>query len=428
MLLEFTVGNYRSILEPVTLTLVATKTVSQDKRLDQENVIVLNEDLSVLKSLVLYGANASGKSTLISALSVMRRAILGSPIQLRRARPINPPVFRLRTDGADRPTLFQVVFLIDGIRYQYGFHVRGGTIEQEWLYKTPTTREATLFERDGQNIQVGDLFKEGRGLEERTRAETLFLTTCAAFNVPDADAVVTWFRKLVVQPATRHFPTYAFAARRALESGETREDVLRLITSLDLGITDVEIEEEEQAGAVTGDPSSDMPYIRTGQRIKTVHTVQTPDHELSGVTLFDMLRDESAGTQQLFMLAAPLVLALKHGRIVVIDEFDAHLHPLLTRTLVQLFNSSRTNMLGAQLIFTTHDTNLLDRMLFRRDQVWFTEKDTDAATKLYSLVEFKVRNDASFGANYIRGRYGAVPYFGAFAWRDDTDDPSQSKG
>jgi len=146
--------------------------------------------------------------------------------------------------------------------------------------------------------------------------------------------------------------------------------------------------------------------------VKTSHTKYGEDNRPVGREVFDLDKHESEGTKKLFALAAPLIDTLKLGRVLIVDELDARLHPLLTREIVSLFNSNKTNPNHAQLVFTTQDTNLLDNRFLRRDQVWFTEKDRQGVTRLYSLAEYKVRNDASFERDYILGRYGAIPYLG----------------
>jgi hypothetical protein len=146
--------------------------------------------------------------------------------------------------------------------------------------------------------------------------------------------------------------------------------------------------------------------------IQTIHRKFDGEGNSVSTELFDLDDQESEGTQKVFALAGPLVDTLKNGKVLIIDEFDARIHPLISRAIVELFNSNESNSNNAQLIFMTHDTNLLSNRLFRRDQIWFTEKNRYGATDLYSLAEYKIRNDASFESDYIKGRYGAIPYIG----------------
>lgn len=188
---------------------------------------------------------------------------------------------------------------------------------------------------------------------------------------------------------------------------------------MDLGIDDIQIEEFK----LTDDslPKNMPDDLRTAIlkntitdkfAVKTIHKKFDKEGKQTALEIFDIDSHESEGTKKLFSLAGPLMDTLKNGRILFIDEFDARLHPLITYEIIRLFNSNKTNPKNAQIIFATHDTNLLSNKLFRRDQIWFAEKDKGGATHLYSLAEYKVRNDASFENDYIQGKYGAIPFIG----------------
>ena len=419
MLIELTVGNYRSFKEPVALSMVASKLVSQDQQLDENTIFEPPGGPRLLTSAVIYGANASGKSNLVAALDLMQLMVLDSAWRSQDAGRILVEPFRLSAETLTRPSHFEIVFrTLAGIQYRYGFEADRERMHREWLYHVPTIREALLFEREGDQVRLGAAFKEGRGLAEKTRPNALFLSVVAQFNGRTAELIRNWFLDTEIISGLNdekarletlslwHYP-------------DGFKEIASLLTNLDLSIDDVrlEVDQRELARVQEAMPewfASEGEHVVPGAyRVKTVHTTYDAAGQPSGSAVFDLDRQESEGTRKLFSLSGPLLAALGGGTPFVADEFDARLHPIMTRKLVELFNSRRTNPRSAQLIFTTQDANLLDNRLFRRDQIWFTEKDRFGATHLYSLAEFKgVRNDASFEKDYVRGRYGAIPFLG----------------
>jgi hypothetical protein len=203
-----------------------------------------------------------------------------------------------------------------------------------------------------------------------------------------------------------------FTLSSFVENMEFQKNILNLVRSLDLGIENITFEQvsPEEPAAISPDRSK----ARTNRYIElfTEHTQYSASGEPVGKVSFKLEEEESEGTQKLFFLSGPVLDTLSRGRILIVDEMEARMHPLITCALIRLFNALETNPKRAQIIFTTHDTNLLDRALFRRDQIWFAEKDSLGASHLYSLVDFKPRNDEVFERNYLRGKYGAVPYLG----------------
>ncbi|HMN26884.1 MAG TPA: ATP-binding protein [Caldilineaceae bacterium] len=426
MLIEFTIGNYKSFKEKATLSMVATNVVSKDKSVDENNVCLINDDLSLLKSVAVYGANASGKSNLIAALRFMRRYVLDSSKESQSDEPIPVKSFRLSTETDKAASFFEVVFLLEGRQYRYGFEVDRERVISEWLYHVPARREAKLFERTAEGITATSVFKEGKDLESRTRDNALFLSVVAQFNGKLSQSILRWFRSLTIISGLQDSELMRQTVK-ILEDSKTKDEILWLIKELGVGIDDVRV---QQLPFISSMPSNTPAELRSvfddlakllAERsihfedrfeIQTVHRQYDATGKPVSEAIFDLETDESEGTKKIFALAGTVVSILQNGQILVIDELDARLHPLIIRTLINLFNSRQTNPQNAQLIFATHDTNLLCKELFRRDQIWFTEKDRFGATHLYSLVEYKVRNDASFESNYIQGRYGAIPYIG----------------
>jgi len=420
MLIEFTVGNFRSFRDPQTLSLVAAPIKSKDPALDENSVIRMADNPDLLTSAAIYGANASGKSNLIQALAFMKHFVINSPKETKAAGGINVEPFRLHTSTVGQPSFFEIVFIEDGKRYRYGFEVTKERVMSEWLYFVPSTREARLFEREGDDIIVGSYFKEGRDLEQHTRPNALFLSVVAQFNGKQAQKLVAWFRRLGIISGVEDMGMMPFTLMQLME-GKYSQAIRDLICRFDLGIGDVQV--EKRAVSSKPNPPDEMPEaIRQafltimnasdaeGFSIHTHHTQYDHEGNPVGQELFDLDEHESEGTQKLFAMSGPLLNMLQEGDVLVVDELDARLHPLLTREIISLFNNKTTNPNSAQLIFNTQDTNLLDNRLFRRDQIWFVEKDQQGASHLYSLAEFKVRNDKDYERGYIQGQYGAVPY------------------
>ena len=423
MFIEFTVGNYRSFFAPMTLSLEATTLQSAEKTLDEQNVFQ-SGDLRLLRSAAIYGANASGKSNLIRAMAFMRKFVLQSAKESQAGEPTGIERFRLNTAARQEPALFQIIFIMEGRQYRYGFEIDEQRVRSEWLYHK-TQRETRLFLREGQQFELsGPFVKEGKGIETRTRDNALFLSVVAQFNGPIAANILKWFRTGFNVISGLEDVGYLHFTLQRFETDETfRQRVLDFIRLADVGITDVtletrllaempmpdEIREFIQRLAKTEKSNENGPFIK---QIVTQHPVFDAEHHLVGQEAFSMEEQESAGTQKIFNLSGPLWDTLEQGKVLIIDEIEARLHPLLTLELMRLFNSPQTNPNNAQLIFATHDTGLLGSSLLRRDQIWFTEKDSYGATNLYSLAELQVRNDAAFDKQYIAGHYGAIPCIG----------------
>lgn len=422
MLIEFTVGNFCSFRDPATLSMVAANLTSKNKALDDSNVVSLPNQPNLLTSAAIYGPNASGKSNLVSALSFMSGFVLHSTEGTAATGGIGADPFRLNPRTAQGPSYFEAAFIIKGQRYRYGFQVTDELVLNEWLFTVPKSREVKLFERTPDGITVGPSFREGRKLAERTRPNALFLTVVAQFNGSIAQSVVAWFRELGIASGLNDMGMKLYTEQKLVE-GERSQDIAELVTRLDLGICGLKAEKGKVEEPIL---PPDMPEeLQQAMRtiiqhnrdtgftvdVKTVHRSYDDEGNLAGNIEFTMDADESSGTRKLFAMAAPLLEILAEGRVMVIDELDSRLHTTITREIIKLFNDEHTNPNHAQLIFTAQDTNLLDNDLFRRDQIWFVEKDSQGASQLYSLAEFKgVRNDLYLERSYVEGRFGAVPY------------------
>jgi uncharacterized protein len=418
MLIEFSVGNYRSFKDKVTFSMVASNLVSKDKKLDQNNIFTVDKELTLLKSAATYGANASGKSNLAKAMSFMKSFMINSSKETQSTEEIGVEPFKLSITTDAKPTFFEIVFLMNKKKYRYGFEATRDQVISEWLFYVPKLRETKLFERKSDNFNPSKTYKAD-GLEQKTRHNALFLSVSAQFNVEIAERILDWLTNSInLISGFDDRKSQGFTAK-CLRNDQNRDEILQLLKRLDLGFSDVKLVESEINLDLIPDVFSEeiKSFIlknrgATSLSVQTLHKKFDQTGKLVSTELFDLDDQESEGTRKVFALAGPLVDTLKNGKVLVIDEFDARIHPLISHAIVQLFNSNETNPNNAQLIFMTHDTNLLSNKLFRRDQVWFAEKDRYGATDLYSLAEYKVRNDASFESDYIKGKYGAIPYIG----------------
>jgi hypothetical protein len=324
--------------------------------------------------------------------------------------------FRLSTECDGKPSHFEIVFFQDNTKYRYGFEADNRRIHTEWLFSSSSSREAELFTRTESKIESNpDRFKEGKGLEEKTRPNALFLSVVAQFNGEISAAILKWFRNFGFISATRN-PALRFTVDR-LNNPVFAERVLEMSRVADLGIASLipklfHFTDADVSGFPEASRKSILGRVKNVE-LKTTHQKFDSNNKPIASVEFDLEKNESEGTRKYLAMTGPLIDTLEGGKVMTVDELDARLHPLLSRAIVSLFNSAKNNKM-AQLIFATHDTNLLSRHFFRRDQVWFTEKNTFGATSLYSLSEIRVRKDASFGKDYILGKYGAVPFIGDF--------------
>ncbi|MCO3029890.1 ATP-binding protein, partial [Pseudomonas aeruginosa] len=270
-------------------------------------------------------------------------------------------------------------------------------------------------------ISVKAPFPEGKGLEKRTRDNALFLSVCANFDGEISGDIIRWFKSIRVIGGLTDQAMISFT-RRQLENSNESAKIRDLLNSFDLGISNFKASDSKQQ---EGKESALVENLRSfveqkiGQkisfdigRISTEHKVFDENGKAAGLIEFDLEKNESEGTKKLVALSGPLIDVLENSLILFIDEFDARLHPVISKQLISIFNNSPKNNNNAQLIVASHDTNLLDKDLLRRDQIWFTEKDIYGSSHLNSLLEYRVRNDASFEKDYISGKYGAIPLLG----------------
>lgn len=434
MLIDFTIRNFMSYRDEVSLSMVASKTVKEcEGNNGMSNVSVMDNNERILRTAAIYGANGSGKSSVIAGMDIFKSMILQSFVDESVVKRISLLYYRFDVESVKNPISMQMIFICNGERYRYGFEVGQDKVLTEWLYilREGSTKESYCFKRERQNIKVNTkVVKRARGVDTKTRSNALYLSTAAQFNVEVAMKVKEWFRKRF-NVLSGLDDTLAFTARTFMHNNLIRSQILKMIAIVDNCIKDVSVRENVKEVNPQDSPFDiltrlgiNMPSDASKQiekieqhelEIKATHNLYNEGQIVGDESL--SFKFESLGTTKLFALLGPFFDTIQNGGVLVIDEFGTSLHTQLSVELLKLFYSTM-NTLGAQLIITTHDTNLLRKDLLRRDQIWFAEKSSDGASDLYSLVEYKinqansVRNDASFSKDYLLGRYGAIPYFG----------------
>jgi uncharacterized protein len=419
MLVEFKIKNFRSFREETTLSMVA----SADKTLP-ENTVAAPEfgGRSLLRSAVVYGPNAAGKSNLIAAASFVDDFV-NSSMERKLNSPIEVTPFLLVAKPDSAPVEFEITFIDSrDVRYQYGFHVTAKQIVREWLVAYPKGLPQTWFEREhpvgkepewyfgrnlkGRNSQVAEL----------TRPDVLFLSNAAKLNHHQLGRVFEWFQKSlrVIDPDEADRALFLYSAVKAKEEEKSRAGIRSLLDVADFGISDFDVQERTYTEK---DFPEDMPAELRNQFVNKKTLDIFMRHPVSGIGEIALpIEEESSGTQRYFALSGPLYDVLENGWTLFVDELDASLHPLLVRYIVELFHNPQINSKGAQLIFNTHDTTLMDGSLFRRDQIWFVEKDRQGCSHLYPLLDYSPRKDEALAKGYLLGRYGAIPFLSEPQW------------
>lgn len=413
MLVEFRVENFRSLRDEQVLSLVASKDTTHVDTHTLETG--LKAAPSLVRSAAIYGANAGGKSNLIKALQYMRGVVMESATIIQPGQTYAVQPFRLDAESASQPTEFEVTFILDGVRYQYGFAMTAQRIVSEHLLVYKAFKPQRWFERHFDESTGKDVYDFGPGLkgpknlwEGATRPNALFLSMAVQLNSEALRPVFDWFAGglVILNEQAQIGPQ---ASIQMLKQAESRKQICDFLSAADISIADIEVVTRKVPGqAVHFDLVAGKTEVRTEEMEE--HQLRFSHVTEQGKAVFDLM-DESNGTRSLLFLAGPVMDILSKGLTLVIDELDTSLHTLLVRELVRLFHRPEVNTGGAQLIFTTHDTSLLDAPnLFRRDQVWFVEKDSDQASALVSLSEFSPRKNEALERGYLMGRYGAVPF------------------
>ena len=399
MLIQFSVDNYMSIKDKVTFSMLA----GVDKE-HPSHLVEIGDKKNCVKATVLYGANASGKSNVLNAFWFMVNFVLTS-----HEKQLNKPTERIpfKFDGENikKPSSFEVIFLQNGVRYTYGFSATDMEVTEEFLYYYPNGRQAIIFERKNKDeYRFTTDIETQNSLKERNSTNKLYLSTAANWNYDKVKPVFEWFTSCSIICKFSRAEAYGIDAVE-LKDDIYRESIASMLQVADFGIKRLEI--NDRTGRLNTILSKAL--LNVYANVDAIHQVEGSDGRMEAYSL--NMTEESEGTNSYFALIGIVKKAIDEGELFVVDEMDAHLHPLLTRSIISLFNSDEHNPKGAQLIFTSHNTNLLDLDIFRRDQIWFTEKnEKTAATELFSLYDFSVRKDTKLEKSYLLGRFGAIPF------------------
>ena len=422
MLVEFSVDNFKSIKDNIRFSMLASTR-------DKENLFEIR-DYKLLTSSVIYGANASGKSNFLKAMAFMSRFVLNRFKILQSTDKLPYEPFKLSTETEDSSSRFEIVFFINTTKYRYGFELDSETIYAEWLFADEKGKEAKLFVRDlddndyvnPNRFREGIIFFDKKNQKIRVSKNQLFIWKCDQEDGEISKSILKWFNNFNMIDGMNYTDYINFTMRK-MEDDYFKNRIVKLVKTADIDIEDIDIEEEDvplEVLEVLPIPKIIKEDIINDSSLKSItintkHKKYDEKGNIIGEVIFELDKEESKGTRKFFAISAPILDTLQNGKILIIDELDSSLHPVLTQYLIQLFNDKTINTKNAQLIFATHDTNLLKPYIFRRDQIWLTEKDRYGSTDLYSLAQFKgVRANEDFEKQYIQGKYGAIPYLGKF--------------
>ncbi|PSU97834.1 ATP-binding protein [Photobacterium leiognathi subsp. mandapamensis] len=419
MLIRFEVENFASINEKQTLNMEPA--AYSDKK-ETNSFLWKNEyeELRLLNTTAIYGPNASGKSNFLFALTTMRK-IIGRSAQSQAGDKLTYKPFKLSSKSEHSPTEFEVEFIKDNVRYLYGFTYNAERILSEWLFAYPKKKAQKWFLRiwDGEGYQW-DLGRSLTGEKQTwlnsTSENTLFLSRAVQLNSVQLKPVFDWFVGEVAIAGVDGWSN-RFTAKKC-DDEEEKLKIIAFMKDVDIQVDDIVIEKEEIAIDKLPDelPSAIKSKILeklSGEVVLETKFLRKRD---DGSPVIFELKEESDGTQRFYSFAGPWLDALKNGRVLFVDELNSNLHPLLVKHMVDLFHCKKSNPNNAQLVFTTHETSILNQSVFRRDQIWFMQKNNMSESELYSLADFKVRKDCdNLEEKYLSGSFGATPFI---SWSD----------
>lgn len=404
MLIEFSITNFLSFKEKNTFSMIA----SSDNTLEDNFTNIGNEKL--LKMTALYGANASGKSNLFKILSLISNMI-------RQSNFINPNIllpiipFKLDKETMKKPSEFEIKFLIDKVRYIYGFEADAKNIYKEYLMYYPNGRPVKIFNRENINEYSFNVSDEKilNDIKEKNTANKFFITTATNWNFKKTKPAFEFLtEKLGVVMSYEQLNNYSYNMYFNDKDKTLEKFALKFLEKADFNIKGYKVIQEKMNDELINTlPDIMKSFIPTNTHIFKVNTT----HIVNGSKYDFDISEESLGTQVIFSFIPVIKDVIDNGKVLLIDEFDKSLHPHIVKYIVELFNDPDLNKNNAQLIFNTHDTNLLDLELLRRDQIWFTEKNSEnGESTLYALDDFSIRKSENVEKGYLLGRYGAVPF------------------
>ena len=414
MLLRIGIANHLSLRDSQELSLVASKLKDPNEGLIECKSA---PNGTVLPAVVVYGANASGKSNLVDAVQAMRTLVLESHAKGEPGGEVPRQPFRLDTASLTAPSRFELDFVIERVRHHYGFEANDKEFLTEWLYAFPRTQRRTLYFRQGGEFSFGRALRGPNATIARlTRPNSLFLSAAAQNYHPLLSSVFSYFRSIA---SIRDVAFSGSDASRQLGDEEPDRRVIAFLGQIDTGVIGYRLRETERSrnSGVLSRTVLTVPHHWLGDHKNTESYAPPKDFAIDlahrskgGAKVFLELERESAGTRRLLVLLSCAFRALDQGSPLLIDELDTSLHTHACEAFLHLFCSRETNPKGAQVIATTHDASLMGSRIMRRDQLWFTRKGGDGATELYPLTDFRTRRGDNLETGYRQGRYGAVPF------------------
>ncbi len=415
MISQFSVGNFLSFKEPCFITFDAAALKDPNERIHQFSS--QEQSYKLLKSVSIYGSNSAGKSNLLKAFSFMKHWVVNSFNESNRILEIPVTPFLLRESLESQDSQFEVIFYVNHIRYRYGFKVKKESVSEEWFcFSEPKKREQQYFIRTGQEIRYNNSWKKSLTIKIEpiipyVKPRVLFISVLAQFNVEIGNITIDWFNKNFIG---FDFSTDYFINKAAslLSDPEYYIAIHELLKLAKLGFSSVE---QKVIGKYTEHQSLSQDFINfalheevNDHQVQTKHNVLNEKDKVVKNIFFDLKKHESSGTQKFFALAGALLKAIRNKEIIWADELDSKMHPLLFETIVRFFNSNKFNHRGAQLIFTTHSTQLLKEKVLRRDQIFTVDKNDFGESTLKGLHTTNVRIDASHEKDYLTGKYGGI--------------------
>jgi len=411
-LIEFSLENFKAFKDKATFSMVSRKNERHAFESNGENL---------LKTSLIYGPNASGKTSILEAFNHMRRFILLSANIPENQEKTDLPHFPFLAseDSKSKPTSFEITFSLSGEHsgvYKYAFTVSQDCVVSEQLIEISSAgKEKEYISREKQNIVADYDFKDMKDLLSKIRKESLFLSTSAQLNNSFALTLINAFQSIIVISGI-FTNAQQFTAKKFKTDDEYKGKILKYLKTADFCITGGGTQEVDLQGFQVKNEDGKMSF----EQVKGKDDMLFFEHPVfdSGDKEIDVFKlnllQESNGTQKFLSILGPVIDALESGRVILVDEFDNSLHPLLTKFILDLFGSEQVNNKNAQFIATTHDTSLLSyKGDFLKDQFWFTEKDKHGAARLFSLAEFNMRNDTEYSRKYLEGRFGALPFIGS---------------
>jgi uncharacterized protein len=418
MIVEFSVKNFRSIFDLQTISFAATGLSSSDSNsnVDENNIHIIKKQ-RLLKTIGIYGANASGKSNMIKALEYFCEAIGDLPSPESRLSKLAQP-FLYQDNSENSESFFQIVLIVEGKKYRYGFTVKRNTtinseedssreiITNEWLFGPKKVNQVKYFTRSGLDIDMSSL-PGNESIAPLEYEHTLFLTHAASYNKDISAKIRNVIKGFVTTKFNSRIDFYRFHSIRHIENDNLKILFLDFLKSFGLYYKDIYFKNNDDFRKKNRYP------------LDKLFLTKTSTHDYSTKVTLNMEENESDGTKKLFDLAGLILHAfnIKTTGLIILDEIDSNFHPSLLINLINLFNNPKINKANTQLLFTSHDTNLMDSKIMRRDQFYLAEKNENESTRFYSLADLKgIRNDADFAKHYLAGFYGSLPVLSQFVY------------